>query len=320
MQFYLAPMEGITGYIYRNAYRDFFGDIDKYFTPFIAATSHKGLKSRELRDVLPENNEGIEVVPQILTNNATDFITTVDKLKQFGYKEVNLNLGCPSGTVVSKFRGSGFLAKREMLDEFLAEIFDRCDIKISLKTRLGKDSPDEFYELINIFNKYPMEELIIHPRVQKDYYKNTPNMAVFADAMKLSTNRVCYNGNIFKKDDYDKLVSDYKELDRVMIGRGIIGNPKLVNDIKTGDYTLDTDTLRSFHDRVFGDYYELLQDQRSVVFKMKEMWFYMGAMFEDADKYLKKIRKANTRGDYEAAVNQIFRELTLNPANGFYFG
>ena len=128
MQFYLAPMEGITGYIYRNAYRDFFGDIDKYFTPFIAATSHKGLKSRELRDVLPENNEGIEVVPQILTNNATDFITTVDKLKQFGYKEVNLNLGCPSGTVVSKFRGSGFLAKREMLDEFLAEIFDRCDI------------------------------------------------------------------------------------------------------------------------------------------------------------------------------------------------
>ena len=320
MQFYLAPMEGITGYIYRNAYRDFFGDIDKYFTPFIAATSHKGLKSRELRDVLPENNEGIEVVPQILTNNATDFITTVDKLKQFGYKEVNLNLGCPSGTVVSKFRGSGFLAKREMLDEFLAEIFDRCDIKISLKTRLGKDSPDEFYELINIFNKYPMEELIIHPRVQKDYYKNTPNMAVFADAMKLSTNRVCYNGNIFKKDDYDKLVSDYKELDRVMIGRGIIGNPKLVNDIKTGNYTLDKDTLRSFHDRVFGDYYELLQDQRSVVFKMKEMWFYMGAMFEDADKYLKKIRKANTRGDYEAAVNQIFRELTLNPANGFYFG
>lgn len=320
MQFYLAPMEGITGYIYRNAYRDFFGDIDKYFTPFIAATSHKGLKSRELRDVLPENNEGIEVVPQILTNNATDFITTVDKLKQFGYKEVNLNLGCPSGTVVSKFRGSGFLAKREMLDEFLAEIFDRCDIKISLKTRLGKDSPDEFYELINIFNKYPMEELIIHPRVQKDYYKNTPNMVVFADAMKLSTNRVCYNGNIFKKDDYDKLVSGYKELDRVMIGRGIIGNPKLINDIKTGNYTLDKDILRSFHDRVFGDYYELLQDQRSVVFKMKEMWFYMGAMFEDADKYLKKIRKANTRGDYEAAVNQIFRELTLNPANGFYFG
>lgn len=319
MQYYLAPMEGITGYIYRNAYKDYFGDIDKYFTPFIVATSNRGLKTKELTDILPENNEGIKVVPQILTNNAVDFIETVKKIKSFGYDEVNINLGCPSRTVVSKYRGSGFLAKREELDNFLQEIFEKCDIKISVKTRIGKDDPSEFYELINIFNKYKMEELIIHPRLQIDYYKNKPNMEVFADAMKLSTNKICYNGNIFKKDDYKAVKEEYSSLSAVMIGRGIIGNPMLINDIKNDSYTIDKEKLRNFHDRIYKDYRKVLYGDKNVVFKMKEMWFYMGAMFEDADKQLKQIRKANSATDYEAAVNMIFREAVLQPSNGFYF-
>lgn len=319
MQYYLAPMEGITGYIYRNAYKDYFGDIDKYFTPFIVATSNRGLKTKELTDILPENNEGIKVVPQILTNNAVDFIETVKKIKSFGYDEVNINLGCPSRTVVSKYRGSGFLAKREELDNFLQEIFEKCDIKISVKTRIGKDDPSEFYELINIFNKYKMEELIIHPRLQIDYYKNKPNMEVFADAMKLSTNKICYNGNIFKKDDYKAVKEEYSSLSAVMIGRGIIGNPMLINDIKNDSYTIDKEKLRNFHDRIYKDYRKVLYGDKNVIFKMKEMWFYMGAMFEDADKQLKQIRKANSATDYEAAVNMIFREAVLQPSNGFYF-
>lgn len=319
MQYYLAPMEGITGYIYRNAYKDYFGDIDKYFTPFIVATSNRGLKTKELTDILPENNEGIKVVPQILTNNAVDFIETVKKIKSFGYDEVNINLGCPSRTVVSKYRGSGFLAKREELDNFLQEIFEKCDVKISVKTRIGKDDPSEFYELINIFNKYKMEELIIHPRLQIDYYKNKPNMEVFADAMKLSTNKICYNGNIFKKDDYKAVKEEYGSLSAVMIGRGIIGNPMLINDIKSDSYTIDKEKLRNFHDRIYKDYRKVLYGDKNVVFKMKEMWFYMGAMFDDADKQLKQIRKANSATDYEAAVNMIFREAVLQPSNGFYF-
>lgn len=319
MQYYLAPMEGITGYIYRNAYKEYFGDIDKYFTPFIVATSSRGLKTKELTDILPENNKGLKVVPQILTNNAGDFIETVNKLKAFGYDEFNINLGCPSRTVVSKYRGSGFLAKREELDHFLEEIFDKCDVKISLKTRIGKDEPEEFYKLIEIFNKYKMEELIIHPRLQKDYYRNKPNMQVFDDAMKLSKNKICYNGNIFKKDDYETLVNKYTTLNSVMIGRGIIGNPMLVNDIKTNSYTINKEKLRSFHDRIYEDYKKVLFGDKNVAFKMKEMWFYMGAMFVDADKYLKQIRKANSAADYEAAVNMIFREATLEPSYGFYF-
>ena len=207
MKYYLAPMEGITGHIYRNAYAKYFDNIDKYFTPFIVPNQSTSLKTKELRDMLPENNEGLYIVPQILTNDAEGFITTAKKLQQLGYDEINLNLGCPAGTVVSKNRGSGFLSQRDELDSFLDEIFKINDMKISVKTRIGKDSPDEFYELIKIYNKYPMEELIIHPRTRQDFYGNTPNLDVFKDAISLSENTLCYNGDIFTVEDYKKINS-----------------------------------------------------------------------------------------------------------------
>ncbi len=222
MKYYLAPMEGITEYIYRNSYEKFFGNVDKYFTPFIVPNESRSLKTKELVDVLPENNKGMNIVPQILTNDAEGFINTSRKLQQLGYSEVNLNLGCPAKTVVSKNRGSGFLAKREELDSFLDEIFKMDDMKISIKTRIGKDNPEEFYELIKIYNKYPLEELIIHPRTQKDFYGNKPNLNVFRDALSLSNNPVCYNGDIFTINDYNKLVADFPEVNTVMLGRGIL--------------------------------------------------------------------------------------------------
>ena len=171
MNFYFAPMEGLTGYIYRNAHNAFFNNIDKYFSPFIVANQSSSFKTRELNDILPENNQGLVLIPQLLTNNAKDFINTSNKIKQLGYNEINLNLGCPSGTVVSKNRGSGFLSKTEELNVFFEEIFSQATTKISVKTRIGKDQPEEFYNLIEIFNKYPIEELIIHPRTQKIFIK-----------------------------------------------------------------------------------------------------------------------------------------------------
>ena len=191
MKYYLAPLEGITGYIYRNTYEKYFHNIDKYFTPFIVPNKSRSFNTKELKDTLPENNKGMNIVPQILTNDSEGFITLSGKLQQLGYNEVNLNLGCPAGTVVSKNRGSGFLAKREELDMFLDEIFKINNMKISIKTRIGKDNSEEFYELIKIYNKYPIEELIIHPRTQKDFYGNKPNLEVFKDALALSTNPVC---------------------------------------------------------------------------------------------------------------------------------
>lgn len=318
MKFYFAPLEGVTGYIYRNAYETFFGQIDKYFIPFISPTKNKGFTSRELNDVLPEHNQGLSVVPQILTNNAEYFIGTVNELTKFGYDEINLNLGCPSGTVVAKCKGSGFLAQREKLDEFLEEIFSKASTKISIKTRIGKDSPDEFYELIEIFNKYPLEELIIHPRIQTDFYKNKPNMKAFKDALELSKNPICYNGDIFNVKDYRELTEMYPSLDAVMLGRGLIANPGLIGEIKNNQ-VIDKQVIRAFHDAVYAGYQEILSGDKNALYRMKELWFYMIHMFADSDKYAKKIRKTNRLSDYEIIISMLFQELDIEegPLRGF---
>ena len=308
MKYYFAPLEGVTGYIYRNAHQTFFGQIDKYFTPFISPTSNKVFTSRELNDILPEHNQGLPVVPQILTNNAEYFIRTMNELTKFGYDEINLNLGCPSGTVVAKHKGSGFLAQREQLDEFLENIFSKASTKISIKTRIGKDSPDEFYKLIEIFNKYPLEEIIIHPRIQTDFYKNKPNMKVFKDALALSKNPVCYNGDIFNRSHYRKLAEIYPSLDAVMLGRGLIANPALIGEIKNS-HVMDKQIMKAFHDEVYAGYQKILSGERNVLFKMKELWFYMIYLFEESDKYAKKIRKTNRLSDYEAIISRLFQEL-----------
>lgn len=318
MKYYLAPMEGITGFIYRNAYKKYFDNIDKYFMPFIVPNKSRSLKTRELRDVLPENNKGIKVIPQILTNDSEGFIETCKKLKKLGYDEVNLNLGCPSGTVVAKGRGSGFLAKREELDKFLEEIYKIEDMKISLKIRLGKDSPEEFYELIKIFNKYPVYELIIHPRTQKDFYGNTPNLKVFKDALKLSKAEVCYNGDIFTKNDIEKFKEEFEGVDKVMIGRGILANPGLLKEIKDGE-VIDKKVLKEFHDEIFNSYREVFKEDKNAIFRMKELWGYMIYIFSDNKKYAKKIKKSQKLSDYLEAVNSLFRESEIIKGAGLFY-
>jgi tRNA-dihydrouridine synthase len=317
MKYYLAPMEGITGYVYRNSYNKFFNNIDKYFTPFIVTNKSRSLKTKELRDVLPENNIGMNIVPQILTNDSEGFITTSRKLQQLGYNEINLNLGCPAGTVVSKNKGSGFLAKREELDIFLDEIFKIDDMKISIKTRIGKDSPEEFYELIKIYNKYPLEELIIHPRIQKDFYGNKPNLNVFKDALSLSINPVCYNGDIFSIDDNNKLVKAFPTVKTVMLGRGIIANPGLLNEIKNNT-NIDKKVLKDFHDEMLYKYIEIFDEERNAIFRMKELWGYMNYMFSDNKKYAKKIKKSQNLSDYNESVLSLFMEQEIIKGAGLF--
>ena len=174
MNLYLAPLEGITGHIYRNALHQCFDGFDKYFIPFISPNQKGHFSTREKKDVMPEHNQGMYAVPQILTNNVEDFLCTAKKLGDYGYKEVNLNLGCPSRTGVTKGRGAGFLDEPQKLDRFLDKVFEECNLEISIKTRIGMEDPEEFETILPIYNKYPLKELIIHPRVQKEFYKNTP--------------------------------------------------------------------------------------------------------------------------------------------------
>lgn len=317
MKYYLAPMEGITGYVYRNSYRRFFNNIDKYFTPFIVPNESKNLNTKEFKDVLPENNKGINIIPQILTNDSKGFITTSRKLQKLGYNEVNLNLGCPAGIVVSKNRGSGFLAKREELDMFLDEIFKIDDMKISIKTRIGKDRPEEFYKLIKIYNKYPIEELIIHPRTQKDFYGNKPNLKVFKDALSLSTNPVCYNGDIFTAYDHNDLIKTFPEVKTIMIGRGILANPGLIDTIKNNT-NMDKKVLKDFHDEILNNYINLFNEDIFAMNRMKELFGYMSYIFSDNKKYIKRIKSAQNIGEYNEAVLSLFTEQEIINGAGLF--
>ncbi len=310
MKYYLAPMQGITGYIYRNAYNKYFGGVDKYFTPFIAPTQNKKLSTRDLRDVLPDNNKDITLIPQILTNRSHGFITTCTKLKDLGYNEVNLNLGCPSKTVVSRNRGSGFLALTDELDQFLYEIFENSNMNISVKTRIGRDDPEEIYKLMEIYNKYPIEELIVHPRTQSDFYDNTPNLDMFKYVMSESVNPVCYNGDIFTTSNHNELIDQFNDLGKIMLGRGLIVNPGLINNIEN-DTKIDKEVLKDFHDEIFNTYIEVFEEDRNAMFRMKELWWYMIHIFSNNKKYAKKIKKSQNKADYNEAVSNLFREQDI---------
>ena len=306
MKLYLAPLEGITGWIYRNAQYACFGGFDKYFIPFISPNQHGHFSSREKKDVMPENNRGMYAVPQVLTNQADDFLYTAGRLHEhYGYDEINLNLGCPSRTVVTKCRGAGFLGNLERLERFLDEIFEKCTMKISVKTRLGMEEPGEFKRILEIYNRYPFEEVIIHPRVQKDFYKNTPNLAAFSEAFDKTKNPVCYNGDIVSIDDFCRITEKFPGLERVMTGRGVLADPALGRELRGGK-PASISEIRKFHDLLYAGYCREMSGDRTILFKMKEMWSYLAPSFPESKKYAKKIKKCENCRAYEAIVDEFF--------------
>ena len=226
MKYYLAPMEGLTTYTFRMAYHKHYKDFDTYFTPFLA---NKNLNSRELNEILPEHNAGMNLVPQILTNRSDEFLSIAKRIAEYGYNTVNLNLGCPSGTVVAKKRGSGFLGEPYELDRFLSEIFEKCPLNISIKTRIGMDSIEEWEDILKIYRKYPLAELIVHPRLQKEFYKGTPHRDAFALAKEMLNCPLCYNGDIVSPETLDSLTAEFPDLNTVMIGRGLLQRPWLLD-------------------------------------------------------------------------------------------
>ena len=309
MNLYFAPLEGIGGYIYRNAQADYFEKADKYFSPFLAPNQNRSISPKEYKDIAPEHNEDITLVPQIMANNAEIFLKAAQELEQLGYKEINLNLGCPSRTVVTKYRGAGFLAKPDALEQFLEEVYSKLNIRLSLKTRLGMEDEEEFEHLLDIYNKFPVSELIIHPRVQTDYYKNTPRMESFLNALEKSKNPVVYNGDIFNKEKYQQVMKQM-DVSAVMLGRGVLANPALFGEIR-GTEKLSKERLWEFHERLLADYTQEMSGERNVLFKMKELWFYLAWSFTNTEKYEKKIRKAQHLSDYRLVVKQLFFEQEL---------
>lgn len=313
VQCYAAPLEGITGYIYRNAHHQFFKGVDKYFTPFVTPKPKKGLSTREKNDILPEHNENISVVPQILTNKAEDFIRVAEMMEKLGYKEVNLNLGCPSGTVVSKKKGSGFLSDIEGLESFFEEVFSRVNVEVSVKTRLGMENPEEIIPLMKLYNKFPISEVILHARVREDYYKKPVNYQAFAEGISISNHPVCYNGDLFHPEDIKRVQEQFPELKAIMLGRGMIANPQLTEvfceEELSLENALDYARWKDFLDELCYGYEHIMSGGRNVLFKLKEVWSYMISFFPEGERYGKKIKKAKTVTEYQTIVNTLFREV-----------
>ena len=245
MKIAFAPMEGLTGALYRQAHCRWFGGVDRYFIPFITPTQDHRFTKRELREILPEHNGGLTAVPQLLVRRAEDFLWAAGELAAMGYPEINLNLGCPSGTVVAKGKGSGFLGLPEELERFLDTVFDAAPCAVSIKTRLGLREPEEFGPLLALFQRYPLAELIVHPRVQKDMYKNTPRRAYFARALADSPFPVCYNGDLYTVPALEAFQAEFPAAERIMLGRGLAGDPALARKAEGGP-AAGREELRAF--------------------------------------------------------------------------
>ena len=318
MKFYLAPLEELTGFIYRNAYHDFFHPMDKYFAPFIAAKQNEGKQFcyKEKKDILPENNKHLYLVPQILTNSSEDFIRTAKAIREFGYEEVNLNLGCPSKPVVNRGRGSGFLAKREELLRFLDAIFSSLDMKISIKTRIGRYDPEEIGPLMEIYNQFPLEELIVHPRVQKEFYSGTPHKEAFLTAYQMRKQPLGYNGDIFQKEDYEKILQEFPMIDSVMLGRGVLVNPGLLGTI-CGKEEVSIAVWKAFLERVCADYMELHQDPQRALHKMKELWCYIRFSFFESDIWNEKMKYVTSLEEYREIVEEFLEQYPTAPKSTF---
>ena len=321
MQYYFAPMEGITGYPFRNTFQKYFPGADRYYSPFLVANQTFHFKKKELRDVAPENNDTLTLIPQVMTAQAEQFVWAVEVLGELGYGEVNLNLGCPSATVVTRHKGAGMLEDADRLDRFFEGVFDRLEKKagalvelpgISLKTRIGFSDVKEAVGLTEIFNRYPFCEIIIHPRLREEYYSGTAHREIFREMYLELEHPVVFNGDLCSIEDVERLKEDFPDLGAVMIGRGALRNPALFRILhcaeEAGDpqsAVLTKEELRPFLDELFEEYSREMSGDVQVMFKMKELWTYLKDLFPGSEKAMKKLRKAKTRADYEAFLNEM---------------
>ena len=312
MELSFAPMEGITGSIYRRVHARFFPGADVYYAPFIAPDGTGRFKGSALRELLAENNEGVSLIPQLLVNAPEPFLAAAEALGDLGYEEINLNIGCPSGTVVAKHKGAGMLGDLESLERCLDEIFTRCPLRVSVKTRLGLSSTGEFPAVLSLYRRYPLARLIVHARDRAGMYQSRPDLDAFAPALDDSPFPVIYNGNIFSVRDYEAIVRQFSALSGVMLGRGAAADPALFRRINGGS-ALTAEELRAFHEALLDETLASGLAPSYTVQRMKELWFYMGCLFPGADRALKTILRSRSLPDYRAAVGSLLSYQVPSP-------
>ena len=303
MKIEFAPMEGLTDSIYRKLHNEYFpGNVDVYYMPFFSPAIHRTLSKKEQRDLPPASSVPLKAVPQVLTRVPEDFLWAANVCRDLGYEEINLNAGCPSGTVVAKNKGAGMLRDVYALDDFLEAIFRDSPLPVSIKTRVGMENPEEFPRLLEIYNDYPIKELIIHPRVRKDFYKPPIHMECFEYALENSRNPVCYNGNLNTLSEIRAFQEKYPQVNSLMLGRGLIGDPGMLKGT-------DVKTLEAFSDELLQVYTDTFGSARNAMFRLKENWRYLLCHFDGGEKLGKKLRKTTDVEEYKAITHQIFGTL-----------
>ena len=311
MRLYLAPLDGLTNNAYRTAHAAFFGGADLYFTPFYSP-SGDGLSKKEIRELAPDGKPHSATVPQLLCRRVPYFMRAAHQLAELGYEEINLNLGCPSGTVTAKYKGAGFLQLPDELDAFFDEVFsclakELPRVRLSVKTRIGYGSEEEAAPLLAIYNRYPISELIVHPRLRADFYRGKPRMAVFDLFAAESRTPVCYNGDIFTVQDYRDFCARYPNISRVMIGRGAIATPALLAECKGTVFADKKSTLRGMHDAILTANLKVMGEGRNLICRMADIWNYQIYQFTTDLRAAREMHRAATLAEYRAAVAALFR-------------
>ena len=303
MRYYFAPMEGLTDSIYRRLHHKYFPGLDRYYMPFLSPTIHRTLTHREDRELPLADSVPFTAIPQVLTRVPEDFLWAAQVCAQRGYGEVNLNIGCPSGTVVAKGKGSGMLRSPEELDRFFDAVFSASALPISVKTRLGAESPDEFPALMAVFNRYPIRELTVHPRVRKEFYAGPVHAEWFDYAVQNSKNPLCRNGDITTLAQAEAIGAKYPQVEAVMIGRGLVADPGMV----TG--STDVKALEAFMNELMAAYTVEFGGARNAIFRLKENWGFLHDRFEGSEKLWKRLRKTTDAGEFQSITAEIFHTL-----------
>ncbi len=310
MYYDCAPLQGVTTYVFRNTHREFFPGVSRYFIPFFSPPKEHLITPREMRDLLPAHNAGTPVVPQLMVRSPEDCLWAIGAMAELGYGEVNLNLGCPSGTVVAKGKGSGLLARPDELDRFLDTVYARSVLPVSIKTRLGIQDPAEFRPILEIYNRYPLTELIIHPRVQKEFYKGSVHLDAFAAALERCRCPVRYNGDLLTVADCQALEARFPQVERIMLGRGLAADPALVQKL-LGGAAVDRVTLERFLDTLFARYLDCYGNVENALQRMKELWYYLIRLFDGGERLGMKLRRARGQAAYQDLTRRVLQELPL---------
>ena len=308
MNYYAAPMEGLTDRVWRQAHQNWFGADgapERYYAPFLSPPENRVLIKKKMAELDPAANPGVPVIPQLLAKDGELAAWMILELRKLGYQEVNLNFGCPSGTVTAKGKGSGMLRDPEKLDAFLDAVFTQAGGPVSVKTRLGVVSAEEFGAILDIYNKYPICELTIHPRVMKQLYRGQADRKAFAEYLAACKAPVCYNGDVTTQEDLRALEQQFPQLSGIMVGRGLIADPALLRRAR-GGAAAAKEELRGYHDELYRGYTEAFGAASCAVSRMKAHWFYLIHQFEGAEKLEKPLRKAREGWEYETVVNQLF--------------